>query len=80
MYHHYWLAEPALFLRDASLEAVLDGRHRNLGQAVDLVLAVEEWQRYEFHVALSAFRAGPAFGRDDGSWSFGGFVDFAVNF
>lgn len=58
---------------------MLDGRHRDLGQKVDLVLAVDEWERYEFHVPLSAFRAGPAFGRDEGAWSFGRFVDFAIN-
>ena len=29
---------------------------------------------------ISAFRTGSAFGRDEGSWSFGGFVDFAINF
>jgi hypothetical protein len=80
VYHYYRLAEPSFFLRDSSLEAALDGRHRDLGQAIDLVLAVEEWERYEFHVGLSAFRAGAAFGPDDGNWSFGGFVDFAINF
>ncbi len=80
VYHHYRLAEPAFLLRNANLEAVLDGRHQDLGHAVDLVLAVEEWERYEFHVALPAFRAGSAFGRDEDSWSFGGFVDFAINF
>ena len=30
---------------------------------VDLVLAVEEWERVELDLALAAFRAGPAFGR-----------------
>jgi hypothetical protein len=80
VYHRYRLDEPSASLRDASLEVALDGRHRELGDAIDLVLAVEEWERYEFHVALAGFRAGRAFGADQGTWSIGGFVDFAVNF
>jgi hypothetical protein len=38
--------------------------HADLGWAVDLVLALEEWERLEFAFALSAFRSGRAFARD----------------
>lgn len=78
VYHHYRLVEPALSLRDSRLDAVLDGEHRNLGHGVDLVLALEEWERFEFDFALSAFRADQAFGMKRGTWSYGGFV--AVRF
>ena len=42
------------------------------------MLAVEEWERFEFDLGLAAFRAGPAFGMERGTWSYGGFV--AVTF
>ena len=78
VYHHYRLVEPALCLRDSRLDAELDGEHRGLGHGVDLVLALEEWERLEIDLALSAFRAGRAFGTQRGTWSYGGFV--AVRF
>ena len=78
VYHYYRLVEPAVLLRDSRLDAVLDGAHRNLGHGVDLVLALEEWERLELDLALFAFRADRAFGRERGSWSYGGFV--AVTF
>jgi hypothetical protein len=65
VYHHYRLDEPAEDLRDSLLQAQLDGRHRELGHGVDLVLAVEEWERFEFDVALSALRTSNAFGSGD---------------
>jgi hypothetical protein len=65
VYHHYRLDEPAEDLRDSLLQAQLDGRHRELGHGVDLVLAVEEWERFEFDVALSALRTSNAFGIGD---------------
>ena len=66
VYHYYRLDEPALFLRDARLEATLTGEHRDLGHGVDLVLALEEWERLEFELIGSAFRPGRAFGKDRG--------------
>ncbi len=74
VFHHYRLVEPAASLRDAALEAELTGEHRDLGQAFDLVLALEEWERLEFEVIGSAFRAGRAFGAERGTWSYGGFL------
>jgi alginate production protein len=74
VYHYYRLAQPADSLRDARLEAELDGVHRGVGHALDLVLALEEWERFEFDLALGALRLGPAFGANQGRWSAGGFV------
>jgi alginate production protein len=78
VYHHYRLAEPSDELRDARLEGELDDRDRTIGNAIDLVLVLEEWERLEFEVIASAFRAGDAFADRPGDWSFGGF--FAVRF
>lgn len=72
VFHHYRLHEPAPELRDAQLEAALTGTRRDLGQGLDLVLALEEWEHLEMDVAAGVFRAGTAFGPDAGRWSFGG--------
>jgi hypothetical protein len=72
VYHYYRLVEPTDELRDSRLDAELDGAHRDLGHGVDLVLAIEEWERFELYLAVSAFRAGHAFGTERGTWSYGG--------
>jgi hypothetical protein len=74
VYHYYRLVEPADELRDSRLDFALDGQHRDLGHGVDLVLALEEWERFELLLGLTAFRAGNAFGMEQGTWSWGGFV------
>lgn len=80
VYHAYRLLEPATSLRDASITTDLDGRHRELGQEWDLVLALEEWERFEIQMRASAFRAGPAFGAEEGQWSYGGYLAVRVAF
>jgi hypothetical protein len=80
VYHDYRLDEPADSLRDARLEATLTGQHRDLGREVDLVFALEEWERLEFELIASAFRAGRAFGRDHREWSYGGLVAMRIGF
>lgn len=73
VYHYYRQVDAAPFLRDALIEADLTGVHRDVGHEVDLVLALEEWERLEFEFIVSAFRPGAAFGRFEGKWSYGGF-------
>jgi hypothetical protein len=75
VYHYYRLVEPADELRDSRLELALDGQHRDLGHGADLVLALEEWERFELHLGATAFRAGHAFGMERGTWSYGGFFE-----
>ena len=53
VYHYYRLVEPADFLRDSRLDFELDGEHRNLGHGVDLMLAIEEWERLEVFFGLT---------------------------
>jgi hypothetical protein len=74
VYHHYGLVEDAEELRDARLQFELDGDSRDLGDEIDLVLALEEWERLEFEFVAAAFRAGQAFGDQRGDWSYGGFA------
>jgi alginate production protein len=80
IYHHYRLVEPAPFLRDAGLTATLTGKHRDLGTEIDVVLALEEWERLEFELIASAFRAGRAFGEEEGTWSYRGFLAMRIAF
>ncbi len=74
VWHHYRLVELATELRDARFDAELTGRHRDVGQGLDLVLALEEWERFEAALTLAGFRAGHAFGADHGDWSLGAFA------
>jgi hypothetical protein len=66
--------DPERGLRDQNLDATLDDQHHDLGHGVDLVLALEEWERLEFTFALAALRAGDAFEDRPDTWSFGGFA------
>jgi hypothetical protein len=72
VYHYDRLVTPADELRDSLLDVELNGRDRDLGQEIDLVLDLEEWTRLELHFIASALRAGRAFGPDHGKWSYGG--------
>jgi ABC-type glycerol-3-phosphate transport system substrate-binding protein len=67
-------------MRQARIETPLTGVNRTLGDEIDLVVAIEEWERLEFDVAAAAFRAGRAFGQQDGAWSFGAFLGVRVGF
>lgn len=80
LFHDYRLVMHADDLRDSKLEAELTSEHRELGQGVDLVLAIEEWTRVEFEISASTFRAGQAFGSDAGEWIFGTFAAVRVAF
>lgn len=44
------------------------------------MLALEEWERLEFEFIGSAFRAGPAFGVDERSWSYRAFAAMRIAF
>lgn len=80
VHHRYRLEQPATSLREARVEPELDGQHRDLGRAFDLVLALEEWERFEFEAVLSAFRSGDAFVTQPGVWSYGAFVAMRIAF
>jgi hypothetical protein len=74
VYHYFRQVEPADSLRDARIEAELNGRDRDVGHELDLVLALEEWERFELELIAAGFRAGDAFGPKQGTWSYGGLV------
>lgn len=80
IYHSYRQVEPTNSLRNTRLIAPLTGTDRDLGQGLDVVLAVEEWDRFQFEVIASAFRAGTAFGVQHGQWAVDGFVALRAAF
>jgi hypothetical protein len=75
VYHYYRQMDAATFLRNAEIDGELTGRDRSIGQGLDLVLAVEEWERFEFEIVGSMFRAGSAFGDQSGDLTYGGFAE-----
>lgn len=74
VYHRYDQIQAASSLGGAGLDLAPTGTHRDLGQELDLVLAVEEWDHLEFAVAAAVFRSGRALGDANGTWSAGGLV------
>jgi len=72
VYHHYRLYEKSEDLRDTELQFQLDGKHKELGHEIDLVLALEEWERLEFTIAASVLRTSNAFGIGDEAPGTGG--------
>ena len=80
VYHHYAQASATPSLRGAKLEATPTGAHRDVGAELDLVFAIEEWQKLELELGAAAFRTGRAFGPDEGSWIYRAFVTMRFSF
>lgn len=80
VYHQYRLRKSTTELWDAELELELTGMSRALGREVDLVLALEEWERLEFTFALAAFWPGRALGEQSGRNSYGAFAAMRLAF
>ena len=80
IYHYYRQIQPADTLRGARLSTVLNGQDRDLGHGLDLVLAVEEWERLHFEISLSTLRTGAAFGAQRGQWAWGAFAELRFAF
>ena len=80
VYHHYAQASATPSLRGAKLEATPTGAHRDVGAELDLVFAIEEWQKLELELGAAAFRTGRAFGPDEGSWNYRAFVTMRFSF
>ena len=78
VFHRYQLANSADALRNARVDGALAGK--NVGSGVDLVLAIEEWERLEFELSVSAFRAGSGFGENAGKRSYFGFAGMRIAF
>lgn len=80
VYHRYQLDQPGGALSDIRLEINPDGEQRALGSSVDVVLALEEWERFEFGLIASAFRAGRALQDGEGERSYGALLAMRIAF
>ena len=80
VYHYYSQAQPADFMRNSAIDAELDGRSREIGHVLDVVLAIEEWERFDVEFRGSTFRTGDAFGTESGKTTYQGFVAFRFYF
>ncbi len=80
VYNRYRMRTPAETLRDARIEIELTGENRSLGDALDLVFALEENPRFQFEATLSAFRPGAAFGPGYDQCLWGGLVAMRIAF
>jgi alginate production protein len=81
VYHRYRLGHLGAAPPETQLEGELEPRHADLGQELDLVLAIEEWERLELAWALAVFRAGRAFDRRSrGETSLGAFFAIRIAF
>lgn len=80
LYHHYRQDEAADFLRDTSIRRRPYGENKHVGDEFDLILGVEEWERFEIKAVLAAFRSGRAFRPGDGDYSYLASIRFRMNF
>jgi alginate production protein len=61
VYHYYRQHQAAGELRDSNLDTEPDGRHRELGHAVDLVFGFLEFESFSSELVVGAFFPGRAF-------------------
>lgn len=64
VYHRYWQPEKADFLRDSAIDVDPNGRSRHLGDEIDLVLGMSEFENFDVEGAIGAFFPGAAFPSD----------------
>ncbi|HRP96653.1 MAG TPA: alginate export family protein [Rhodocyclaceae bacterium] len=71
IYHHYRQAEASRGrLRGARIRARAEGEHRDVGEAIDLILAYHEIPGLRLRARLGHFKPGRAFGKAaDDAWS-----------
>ncbi len=79
VFHHYRQEDAATRLR-SDLDARPGGTRRTIGQELDLVLGLEEWEQLEIEIVGSIFRSGSAFERLSGEFAYGGFIRMDWNF
>lgn len=80
VYHYYAQNEAVNSLRESRLKASPNGLDTDLGHEVDLIVGLEEWQRLEIELIGSVFRAGDAFGQNEGEISGLGIFKVNLNF
>lgn len=80
LYHYYRQVHAADFLRNARIRANPEGRSANIGQELDVVVGLEDWEPFEIEAVVSAFRAGSAYGSLAGNMAYAFFLNVDYNF
>lgn len=78
LYHYYKQTDAADSLRDARVDDDLTGRSRSVGQELDLVIGLQEWENLEMELVAAAFHAESAFGDLSGETSFN--INLKINY
>jgi hypothetical protein len=62
VYHNYQQVYADTILRSARIDMPLTGENTDIGDEIDLVIGIEEWQQWEMKFIGSVFFAGDAYG------------------
>ncbi len=80
VYHWYRQAQAAPFMHDIDFKRDPTGLSPDIGQEWDLILGIEEMDRFEFKVVGSIFRPGEAFAPEEGDLAYLVSFRFRFNF
>jgi|CXWL01.1.fsa_nt_gi alginate production protein len=64
LYHYYRQNEASTSIRDSQIDKNSNGRDREIGHEVDLVIGVKVYKSIKFSVALGYLKPGETFGQD----------------
>jgi len=62
LFHDYEQVYPSSYLWDANIDEDLTGTSKDIGQEIDVVLGLEEWEHLELEFVAGVFKAGDAYG------------------
>jgi alginate production protein len=80
VYHIYRQDVASEFLRDVGFKRDPFGQNKDVGEEVDVILGIEEWEHFEIKAVFAMFRTGRAFAPGDDKNSFLGSLRFRFNF
>jgi hypothetical protein len=80
IYHHYHKVKAAGFLRDTRIRLDPSGTDTDIGQELDFIIGLEEWEHVELELVNAWFWAGDAFGPRSGNMAFNSIFKFNYNF
>lgn len=80
VYHIYRQDVASEFLRDVGFKRDPFGQNKSIGEEIDVILGIEEWEHVEVKAVFAMFRTGQAFAPGDDQNSFLGSLRFRFNF
>ena len=76
VYHHFWQTKAVDELRDSAIDADPNGEHRDLGQELNLIFAMREFDDIDLELVLGMFLPGDAFDENDNAFFIGSEIRF----